>query len=152
MAEPSLSNRDATAQEWSDSDFVLPVGMVGYENPTGRYKRGDGESVWDDLPWSDEATNENSSSFGISEARVREIVNENPAATPLTVEQVQDSISQLIEAGTLEGIEVVYDDAGNAMSFSVPAPESVSGWNSLIGGAIHDHDQLPRRNSGAVGL
>ena len=116
MAEPSLSNRDATAQEWSDSDFVLPVGMVGYENPTGRYKRGDGENVFDDLPWSDEATNENSSGGFVTQTQLLSALeNVSPGSSePLVVEDFDTAIKTGIYVYLAEETGLVPGPVNNA--------------------------------------
>ena len=46
-----IQNKYDTAAEWSTNNPILFTGEIGYESDTGKFKIGDGEKNWNDLPY-----------------------------------------------------------------------------------------------------
>jgi hypothetical protein len=82
-----------TAADWTSLNLVLRVGEPGFETDTGKLKIGDGTTAWNSLVYLTDVE-----------------------GAPVTIENVDDRVSELLAAGPFIGLE--YDDDGGILTIS----------------------------------
>lgn len=112
--------RRGTAASGSDqwTNQVLYAGEIGYETDTGRFKVGNGSTIWSSLPYS--------------------------AVLPSELnESIDDRVASLLSAGS--NLQIIYDDAANSLSLAVTGV-SLPGHNHTASN-ISDFNSAVRLNT-----
>ncbi len=120
VIEAVIKFRRGTASAWATADPVLASGELGYETDTGRYKFGDGVSVWTDLVYKDLAeTIADSTAIGRS---MLTAANDVAVKTLLSLNNVSNTSDVNKPVSTLQGEAIantLTTATGRAVAFSI---------------------------------
>ena len=92
--------RSGTSTQWLEANPILRQGEPGVETNSRRFKVGDGQTFWLDLPY---YLNEDAVSLMISEAMAN--------AAPISPEQIDEIIVQVKSGLTLPDLVARYESA-----------------------------------------
>ena len=100
MADWIYKLRGGTAEQWVEKNPILREKEPGVETNTKKFKIGDGQTYWNDLPY---YVNEDAVKIMISEAMAN--------ADPITPAQVTEIVTRVKSELTLPNLVLAYENA-----------------------------------------
>jgi hypothetical protein len=119
--------RRGTAVQWASADPTLSLGEFGFEYNTNRFKIGDGQNSWNNLPYNEQIITLVGDATGSGNSLIEVTViddshNHTTATLPNFTEDVQDVVGAMVVDNNEQGIAVTYDDETGKLNFDVADP------------------------------